>query len=145
MKFSHILERSPRDWETTMHQNVVLAFFHTQNICHSAWKILRTTLCCFVFLQSRGKGLKSKANYGKICPIVFLAFQTLSPGLEKNKRSMCGSESFPRMVTYILCVENCQKLHLDAELSPNPGETVLKCENISWTQDLRVKHMEYQI
>ena len=64
MKFSHVLERSPRDWETTMHQNVVLAFFHTQNICHGAWKILRTTLCCFIFLQSRGEGLKSKENYG---------------------------------------------------------------------------------
>ena len=46
-----------------MHQNVVLAFFHTRNICHGAWKILRTTLCCFVFLQSRGEGLKSKENF----------------------------------------------------------------------------------
>ena len=61
--YTKFLERSPRDWETTMQQNVVLAFFHTQNICHGAWKILRTTLCCFVFLQSWGEGLKSKENY----------------------------------------------------------------------------------
>ena len=45
-----------------MHQNVVLAFFHTQNICHGAWKILKTTICCLVFLQSRGEGLKNKEN-----------------------------------------------------------------------------------
>ena len=63
MKFSHILERSPRDWETTMLQNVVLAF-STHKICHGAWKIIRTTICCFLFLQSRGEVLKSKENYG---------------------------------------------------------------------------------
>ena len=45
---------------------------------------------------------------GQICPIVFLAFQTFSPGLENNKTSKCDSKSFPRMVTYILFVENCQ-------------------------------------
>ena len=71
MKFSHVLERSPWDWEATMHHNVVLAFFHTQNLCHGAWKILRTTLCCFVFLQSRGEGLKSKENYGTKFSLLF--------------------------------------------------------------------------
>ena len=44
---------------------------------------------------------------GQICPIVFLDFVTFSLGLENNKTSKCGSESFPRTVTYILCVENC--------------------------------------
>ena len=63
MKFSHILERSPRDWETTMRQNVVLTVFHTQNICHSVWKTLRTTFWCFIFLQSQGEGLKGKKNF----------------------------------------------------------------------------------
>ena len=83
MKFSHILERSPRDLETTMHQNVILAFFHTQNICHGAWKILRTTLCCFVFLQSRGDGLKSKENYGTK---FFLLFQPSPQDWRKTKQ-----------------------------------------------------------
>ena len=64
MKCFHVLERSPRDWKSTMRQSVVLTVFHTQNICHSVWKNLRTTLWCFVFLQSRGEGLKSKENYG---------------------------------------------------------------------------------
>ena len=33
------------------------------------------------------------------------------------------------MVTYILCVDN-------------RGETVLECEKITWTQDLRVQHKQ---
>ena len=44
MKFSHIIEKSPRDWEATVRQNVALTVFHTQNICHHAWKTLRTKL-----------------------------------------------------------------------------------------------------
>ena len=44
IKCSYILEQSPRDWEKTMRQNVVLTFFHKQNICHCAWKTLTTTL-----------------------------------------------------------------------------------------------------
>ena len=44
MIFSHIIEQSPRDWEITVCQNVALIVFHTQNICHYAWKTLRTTL-----------------------------------------------------------------------------------------------------
>ena len=58
MKFSHILEQSPRAWETTMHQNVVLTIFHTQNICHHAWKTFKTTLQCIVGLQWQGEGHK---------------------------------------------------------------------------------------
>ena len=44
MKFSHIREQSSRDRETNMCQNVALIVFHTQNICHHAWRTLRTTL-----------------------------------------------------------------------------------------------------
>ena len=32
------------------------------------------------------------------------------------------------------------ELHFDAKLSPNGGETVLECEKVTWTQDLRVQH-----
>ena len=56
MHFSHILEQSPRNWETTMRQNVVLTIFNAQNKCHRAWKTVRTTLQYIVGLQSRGKG-----------------------------------------------------------------------------------------
>ena len=37
MQFSHIIEQSPGDWETTMRQNVVLTNFHKQNIYHHVW------------------------------------------------------------------------------------------------------------
>ena len=33
------------------------------------------------------------------------------------------------------------ELHFDAYLLPNPGETVLNCHKVSWTQDLKVKHI----
>ena len=64
MTFSHIIEQSLCYWETTVCQNVALTVIHTQNICHHAWKALRTILWCFVFLQSQGEGLKSKEHYG---------------------------------------------------------------------------------
>ena len=56
MTFFHILEQSPRGWETTMRQNVVLKIFQTQNICHHVWKTVRTKLQCIVGLKSRGEG-----------------------------------------------------------------------------------------
>ena len=56
MKCSYILEQSPRDWETTLRQNLVLTIFHTQNICHLAWKTVRITLQCIVGLRSQGEG-----------------------------------------------------------------------------------------
>jgi hypothetical protein len=57
----------------------------------------------------------------KLCDKVFLAFQTFSPGLEKNKATKCGSENFPRTVTYILCVEKCQNHILMHSCLPIPG------------------------
>ena len=58
MKLSHILEQSPRNWETTMRQNVFLTIFHTQYICHRAWKTVRTTLQCIDGLQLQAEGHK---------------------------------------------------------------------------------------
>ena len=56
MTFSHILEQSPRHWETTIRQNVVLTILHTQNIYHHVWKTVRTTLQCIFGVKSRGEG-----------------------------------------------------------------------------------------
>ena len=56
----------------------------------------------------REKVMNWRKTVGQICPIVFLAFQTFSPGFENNHTLKCGSESFPRIMTYILCVEKCQ-------------------------------------
>jgi hypothetical protein len=57
-------------------------------------------------------------------PIIFLAFQTFSPGLEKIEATKCGSENFPRTVTYILCVEKCQNHILMHSCLPIPGRPV---------------------
>ena len=54
MKLSHIIEQSPRDWETTMRLRSDI--FHKQNLYHHAWKTVRTTLQCIVGLQLRGEG-----------------------------------------------------------------------------------------
>ena len=45
---------------------------------------------------------------GHICPTVFLHFMTFSPRLETNVALQCSSDSFPRMVMYMLCVEYYQ-------------------------------------
>ena len=133
MKFSHVLERSPQDWETTMHQNAVLAFFHTQNICHGAWKILRTTLCCFVFLQSRGEGLKSKENYGTKFSLLFKP----SPrDWRKTKQQSVVLRIF-HAPWHIFCVwKNARTTFWCIVVSQSRGDR----SKTSWTQDLRVKH-----
>ena len=94
MKFSHFIEHSPCDWETTMRQNVVLTIFYTQNIHHHAWKTARTTLQCIIGLQSRGKGHEMEKNCGTN---LSHSFQTFALGLDNNKTSKC--KSCPRMVT----------------------------------------------
>ena len=57
----------------------------------------------------------------KLCDKVFLAFQTFSPGLEKNKATKGGSENFPCTVTYILCVEKFQNHIWMHSCLPIPG------------------------
>ena len=80
MKFSHNIEQSPRDLETTMRQNLFLTVFQTQKLFHYVRKTVRTTLQCIVGLQSRGEGHEIKKNVGQICPVFFLAFQTVGSG-----------------------------------------------------------------
>ena len=110
MKFSHIIEQFPRDWETTVCQNVSLTVFHIKSICHPACKTLSTKLWCFVVLQSWSEGWKARITMGQICFTVFLHFMTISPLLETNDGLRFSSECFPRMVIYILCIEIFQKL-----------------------------------
>ena len=51
---------------------------------------------------------KARKAVGQIYPIIFLLFMTFSPRLETNNTLQCSSDSFPRLGTYILCVENLQ-------------------------------------
>ena len=66
------------------------------------------------FSNPGDKVQKARKAVGQICPIICLLFMTFSPRLKTNYTLQCSSDSFPRMVTYILCVENCQKPHFDA-------------------------------
>ena len=61
-----------------------------------------------LFSNPGEKVQKARKAMGNICPIIFLLFMTFSPRLETNDTLQCSSDSFPRMVTYILCVDNCQ-------------------------------------
>ena len=65
----------------------------------------------------------------------YLAFQTFSPGLEKNEASKCGSEIFPRTVTYMLCVEKCQNHILMHSCLPIPGRPL---QNVRKLHGLRI-------
>ena len=65
--------------------------------------------------------MKWRQTVGQICPIVFLAFQTFSPGLDNNETSKCGYESFPSIVKYVLFVKNCQNNTVVSQLR----ETIL--------------------
>ena len=62
MQFSHIIEQSPCNWETTMRWNVVLTIVHTQNIYHPVWKTIRTTLQSNVGFQSQRESHEMEKN-----------------------------------------------------------------------------------
>ena len=78
---------------------------------------------------------RSFKKQGKLWDKVFLAFQTFSPGLEKNEGTKCGSENFQRTVTYILCVEKCQNHILMHGCLPIPGRPF---QNVRKLHGLRI-------
>ena len=91
-----------------MRQNVVLTI-STHKIYITMCRKLSELHCNASLVSNRGeKIMKWRKTMSQICPIVSIAFQTFSPGLENNETSEFSSESFSHMVTYILCVENCQ-------------------------------------
>ena len=60
------------------------------------------------------KVMKWRKTVGWICPIVFLAFQSFSPGLENNETSKCGSEFSMHDDIYFVCGK-LSELHLDTQ------------------------------
>ena len=122
MQFSHIIEQSPCNWETTMNQNVVLKIFHRQqkNI-YLCGKLSELHYNALLVSNHGEKVMKWRKKLGQIGPIAFIAVKTFSLGLENNETSKCGSESFPRLRTYILCVENCQTHILTNSCLPMAG------------------------
>ena len=121
IQFSYIMEQSPRNWKKTMRQSEVLIIVHAHNIDHYVLKLLKLHFDASLVSNHGENVMKWWKTVGQICPIVFLAFKTFSSGLENNKTSKCDSESFPTMVTYILCVENCQSYILTHNCIPIPG------------------------
>ena len=79
MKFSHNIEQSPRDLETTVRQNLFLTVFQTQKLFHYVRKTVRTTLQCIVGLQSRGEGHEMEKLWDKSVPFPFIS--NLLPGI----------------------------------------------------------------
>ena len=101
MKFSYILEQSPRDWEITMHQNLVLTIFHTKIYVTMRGKLSEPHFDVLLFSNPGDKVQKARKTMGQICTTVLIIFMTFSPRLETNDTLQFSSESFPRMVTYI--------------------------------------------
>ena len=60
-----------------MHRNVVPKIFHTQHICHHAWKTVGITPKCFVVLQLRGEGPETRKTLGQIGPIFVLLLSVI--------------------------------------------------------------------
>ena len=125
MQYSHIIEQSPRDWETTMHQNVVLKIVHTKNIYHHVWKTVRTTLQIIVGLQSQGEGHEMER---KICGtnlFLFLCFSNILLGIgERQNFKVWLWEISMHGDVYFVCGK-LSELHFETQVSPNRKETVL--------------------
>ena len=68
-----------------MHQNVVLAVFHKQNIHHHMWKTVRTTLQCIDALQLWGKGHEIEKKYGTQLSYSFHRISNLLLGIGEKQ------------------------------------------------------------
>ena len=61
-----------------LEEKLVATVFHTQNICHYAWKTVRTTLQYIVVLQLRGEGNEQlKKIWENLCFLDLLPAQVL--------------------------------------------------------------------
>ena len=57
----------------------------------------------------------------KFSPIIEKSPRDRETTVRQNVASKCGFESFPRMMTHILCVENCQSYILTHSFLPIAG------------------------
>ena len=115
---SQCIEQSPCNWETNMHQNIVLTIFHAQNIFHHMWKTVKTTLHYIICLQSLGEMMR------QICPIVLNCFSNILPDWRTTKHQSVFWEFSTYGEKYFVCGK-LSELHFDTKLSPNRGDAVL--------------------
>jgi hypothetical protein len=71
-------------------------------------KLLDQPFDVLLFSNTREKFLILVESRGQICPIVFLLFRTISPGLENNDTLICRSDNFTTTLTFVVKLENCQ-------------------------------------
>ena len=76
-----ILEQSPRDWETTIHQNVVLTVFHTQNIHFICGKLSELHFNASLVSNRGEKVMKWRKNCETNLSHSFPCFSNLLPGI----------------------------------------------------------------
>ena len=90
--------------------------------CVTPGKLSEIHFHAWLFLNSRGKVLKSIKSRGQICPILLRRKRTFPRGLENNHTCKWISDNFPGMLTYVLFLESCQKSICMPGCSPIHGE-----------------------
>ena len=62
-------------------------------------------------------------SMGQICPIVFLLFRTLCPGMEKTNSLKYRFDNIATQLTYVLLLENCRNNNSMYSCSPIQGKS----------------------
>ena len=114
---------------------------YTQNMYQRVWKTFRTTMQCIVGLYSWGGYHEMEKNFGTNLSHSFSRLSNLFPGIGEQQNIKVQFWEFSTHGDIYFVPGKLLELQFDKQLSPNPGETVLYCEKISWTKDLRVQHI----
>ena len=109
------------NWETNLCQIVAVPVFTHKIYVTMHGKLSTTQFDVSLFSNPVEKVWQARNTMGMICPTLFLHFMTFSQQLETNYALQCSSDSFPRMVIYILFVENCQNYILTHSCLPIAG------------------------
>ena len=121
MKFSHIIKQSPRNWGTTVCKIVALTVFLHTKYMHACTENSQNYTSIFCCSPIPGRMFQKGKLWDRFVPKFFLHFMTFSPQLGTNNTLQFSSDSFPHMVIYTLCVENCQNYILTHSCLPIAG------------------------
>ena len=76
-------------------------------------------------LKSRGQGPKKMENYRTNLFRTFKKNLDIVPWIGKNHTFKCWSGIFPKIIIYMIMLENCQKQHFSLWLFSNTGDNIL--------------------